>query len=97
MLSIDIFCVFLIQCLAPNNIFLTLSKSSFHSHHIIILYRPFCISVLALPILFDLRIEHGGSDILANMNYVYNIYIKSHLRDLSIDIFVFKMSKLRAV
>ena len=30
--------------------------------------------------------------ILVNINYVYNISIKSHLTDLPIDIFVFKMS-----
>ena len=33
----------------------------------------------------------------ANMNYVYDISIKRHLIDLSIDIFVFKIRKLKAV
>ena len=35
--------------------------------------------------------------IIAYMNRVYNISIRSELTNLSIDTFVFKMSKLRAV
>ena len=35
--------------------------------------------------------------ILANMNYVYNISIKTQLTNLSIDMIVFKLIKLRAV
>ena len=35
--------------------------------------------------------------ILASMNYVYDISMKSNLTSLSIDISLFKMSKMRAV
>ena len=52
-----------------------------------------------------LRIEHGGLGvkcgsskyILANMNCVYDISMESQLTNLFIDIFVFKMTKLRDV